>query len=420
MIIIFDFSISPIGHNATPPIFISAFPQNARYPFELQRKKVAFSIAGKGNLLRFGFSPAPAPRTLHLGTSFARWTSSTVLCPLAAVHFALRSRQTLCPFENNLFHRTYLCRSRLAEAEGRSFFAERCRHPGGIFAPCSAGSARISLAHGRILSKLRFGFSAPPVFPYANRLCSLGSVPSLGFGGARFARLRFSILDVPFGLFPCSHPAALFPMGFASMRPLRPNLPPSWGSMQISDLWILRFETHFHFRILAGFGIALCRLSGLGAIPLAVGGRRIRAYPFSSGVHRFLAPLRPCPLFLPLPAEILRLAFRKKQVYGKRVPVVFCLVSRGPPPRLCRHCARGGDLSAVPVSFNCRVLPIFWMLRPARFPGLCPCASAHPGLAGRVPISGFPLDRSCSQPRFFARPAACGFFVVRRLLRIAA
>ena len=308
----------------------------------------------------------------------------------------------------------------LPKRKAGPFFAERCRHPGGIFAPCSAGSARISLAHGRILSKLRFGFSAPPVFPYANRLCSLGSVPSLGFGGARFARLRFSILDVPFGLFPCSHPAALFPMGFASMRPLRPKLPPSWGSMQISDLWILRFETHFHFRILAGFGIALCRLSGLGAIPLAVGGRRIRAYPFSSGVHRFLAPLRPCPLFLPLPAEILRLAFRKKQVYGKRVPVVFCLVFQGPPPRLCRHCARGGDLSAMPVSFNCRVLPIFWMLRPARFPGLCPCASAHPGLAGRVPISGFPLDRSCSQPRFFARPAACGFFAVRRLLRIAA
>ena len=228
------------------------------------------------------------------------------------------------PLRNNLFHRTYLCRSRLAEAEGRSFFLRSAAAiPAGVFAPCSAGSARISLAHGRILSKLRFGFSAPPVFPCANRLCSLGSVPSLGFGGARFARLRFSILDVPFGLFPCSHPAALFPMGFASMRPLHPKLPPSRGSMQISDLWILRFETHSHFRILAGFGIALCRLSGLGAIPLAAGGRRIRAYPFSSGVHRFLAPLRPCPLFLPLPAEILRFAFRKKQVYGKRVPVVF-------------------------------------------------------------------------------------------------
>lgn len=308
----------------------------------------------------------------------------------------------------------------LPKRKAGPFLRSAAAIPAGVFAPCSAGSARISLAHGRILSKLRFGFSAPPVFPCANRLCFLGSVPSLGFGGARFARFRFSILDVPFGLFPCSHPAALFPMGFASMRPLRPKLPPSWGSMQISDLWDLRFETHSHFRILAGFGIALCRLSGLGAIPLAAGGRRIRAYPFSSGVHRFLAPLRPCPLFLPLPAEILRFAFRKKQVYGKRVPVVFCLVFQGPPPRLCRHCARGGDLSAMPVSFNCRVLPIFWMLRPARFPGLCPCASAHPGLAGRVPISGFPLDRSCSQPRFFARPAACGFFAVRRLLRIAA
>lgn len=365
-----------------------------------KEKRLPFPLLERATSCAYGFSPAPAPRTLHPGTSFARWTSSTVLCPLAAVHFALRSRQTLCPFENNLFHRTYLCRSRLAEAEGRSFLRSAAAIPAGVFAPCSAGSARISLAHGRILSKLRFGFSAPPVFPCANRLCFLGSVPSLGFGGARFARFRFSILDVPFGLFPCSHPAALFPMGFASMRPLRPKLPPSWGSMQISDLWGLRFETHSHFRILAGFGIALCRLSGLGAIPLAAGGRRIRAYPFSSGVHRFLAPLRPCPLFLPLPAEILRFAFRKKQVYGKRVPVVFCLVFQGPPPRLCRHCARGSDLSAMPVSFNCRVLPIFWMLRPARFPGLCPCASAHPGLAGRVPISGFPLDRSCSQPRF--------------------
>ena len=327
------------------------------------------------------------------------------------------------PLRNNLFHRTYLCRSRLAEAEGRSFFLRSAAAiPAGVFAPCSAGSARISLAHGRILSKLRFGFSAPPVFPCANRLCFLGSVPSLGFGGARFARLRFSILDVPFGLFPCSHPAALFPMGFASMRPLRPKLPPSWGSMQISDLWGLRFETHSHFRILAGFGIALCRLSGLGAIPLAVGGRRIRAYPFSSGVHRFLAPLRPCPLFLPLPAEILRFAFRKKQVYGKRVPVVFFVwflgvlrrVSAGTAPEaaifplcLCRSIVGFSRLSGCLL----QALPS----------GLCPLRFLpHPGLAGRVPISGFPLDRSCSQPRSFARPAACGFFAVRRLLRIAA
>lgn len=98
-----------------------------------KEKRLPFPLLERATSCAYGFSPAPAPRTLHLGTSFARWTSSTVLCPLAAVHFALRSRQTLCPFENNLFHRTYLCRSRLAEAEGRSFFAERCRHPGGGF-----------------------------------------------------------------------------------------------------------------------------------------------------------------------------------------------------------------------------------------------------------------------------------------------
>ena len=131
-----------------------------------KEKRLPFPLLERATSCAYGFSPAPAPRTLHPGTSFARWTSSTVLCPLAAVHFALRSRQTLCPFENNLFHRTYLCRSRFAEAEDRSFF---CGAPPpsrrGVFAPCSAGSARISLAHGRILSKLRFGIPAPPVFP---------------------------------------------------------------------------------------------------------------------------------------------------------------------------------------------------------------------------------------------------------------
>lgn len=87
-----------------------------------KEKRLPFPFLERATSCAYGFSPAPAPRTLHPGTSFARWTSSTVLCPLAAVHFALRSRQTLCPFENNLFHRTYLCRSRFAEAEGRSLF----------------------------------------------------------------------------------------------------------------------------------------------------------------------------------------------------------------------------------------------------------------------------------------------------------
>lgn len=265
------------------------------------------------------------------------------------------------------------------------------------------------------------GFPLPLSFPVPTGSVSWEAFHPLALAVRVLRGLGFRFWTFPLGCSIAATRPPFFPMGFASMRPLRPKLPPSWGSMQISDLWILRFETHSHFRILAGFGIALCRLSGLGAIPLAVGGRRIRAYPFSSGVHRFLAPLRPCPLFLPLPAEILRLAFRKKQVYGKRVPVAFFVwflgvlrrVSAGTAPEaaifplcLCRSIVGFSRLSGCLL----QALPS----------GLCPCASAHPGLAGRVPISGFPLDRSCSQPRSFARPAACGFFAVRRLLRIAA
>lgn len=136
-----------------------------------------------------------------------------------------------------------------------------------------------------------------------------------------------------------------------------------------------------------------------------------------------IASWRLCALvlcFCLCPPKFCASRFGKSRSMEKEFPSFFVWffrvlrrVSAGTAPE-------GGDLSAMPVSFNCRVLPIFWMLRPARFPGLCPCASAHPGLAGRVPISGFPLDRSCSQPRSFARPAACGFFAVRRLLRIAA
>ena len=70
--------------------------------------------------------------------------------------------------------------------------------------------------------------------------------------------------------------------------------------------------------------------------------------------------------------------FGKKQVYGKRVPVVFCLVFQGPPPRLCRHCARGSDLSAMPVSFNCGFLPAFWMFASSASFGPLPLALFAP------------------------------------------
>lgn len=340
-----------------------------------KEKRLPFPLLERATSCAYGFSPAPAPRTLHPGTSFARWTSSTVLCPLAAVHFALRSRQTLCPFENNLFHRTYLCRSRLAEAEGRSFLRSAAAIPAGVFAPCSAGSARISLAHGRILSKLRFGFSAPPVFPRANRLCFLGSVPSLGFGGARFARFRFSILDVPFGLFHCSHPAALLPDGVcvhalsAPEALAVPGFYADFGSVDsaLRNAFPFPNSRWIWNRALQTFGSwghpVGCRWTENPCVPVFLRG------PSLPGAS---APLSSVSAYARRNSA-LRVS-EKAGLWKKSSRRVFCLVSRGPPPRLCRHCARGGDLSAMPVSFNCRVLPIFWMLRPARFPGLCPCA----------------------------------------------
>ena len=341
-----------------------------------KEKRLPFPLLERATSCAYGFSPAPAPRTLHPGTSFARWTSSTVLCPLAAVHFALRSRQTLCPFENNLFHRTYLCRSRLAEAEGRSFFLRSAAAiPAGVFAPCSAGSARISLAHGRILSKLRFGFSAPPVFPCANRLCFLGSVPSLGFGGARFARFRFSILDVPFGLFPMQPPGRPFPYGVCVHAPFAPEASAVLGFYADFGSVDSAFRNAFPLpnsrwiwnRALQTFGSwghpVGCRWTENPCVPVFLRG------PSLPGAS---APLSSVSAFARRNSA-LRVS-EKAGLWKKSSRRVFCLVSRGPPPRLCRHCARGGDLSAMPVSFNCRVLPIFWMLRPARFPGLCLCA----------------------------------------------
>ena len=263
----------------------------------------------------------------------------------------------------------------LPKRKAGPFLRSAAAIPAGVFAPCSAGSARISLAHGRILSKLRFGFSAPPVFPCANRLCFLGSVPSLGFGGARFARFRFSILDVPFGVFHCSHPAALFPDGVCVHALSAPEALAVVGFYADFGSVDSALRNAFPFpnsrwiwnRALQTFGSwghpVGCRWTENPCVPVFLRGP---SFPGAS------APLSSVSAFArrnsaPRVSE-------KAGLWKKSSRRVFCLVSRGPPPRLCRHCARGGDLSAMPVSFNCRVLPIFWMLRPARFPGLCPCA----------------------------------------------
>mgnify|MGYP005764977183 FL=1 len=385
------------------------------------KKRLPFPLLERATSCAYGFSPAPAPRTLHPGTSFARWTSSTVLCPLAAVHFALRSRQTLCPFENNLFHRTYLCRSRLAEAEGRSFFAERCRHPGGGFCAVLRGFGAYFSSPWAYPQQTAVRDSRSPCLSLCQPALFLGkrSIPLLW----RCAFCAVSVFDSGRSLWavPMQPPGRPFPYGVCVHAPFAPEASAvlgfyaDFGSVDsaLRNAFPLPNSRWIWNRALQTFGSwghpVGCRWTENPCVPVFLRGP---SFPGAS------APLSSVSAFARRNSA-LRVS-EKAGLWKKSSHRVFCLVSRGPPPRLCRHCARGGDLSAMPVSFNCRVLPIFWMLRPARFPGLCPCASAHPGLAGRVPISGFPLDRSCSQPRFFARPAACGFFAVRRLLRIAA
>ena len=344
-----------------------------------KEKRLPFPLLERATSCAYDFSPAPAPRTLHPGTSFARWTSSTVLCPLAAVHFALRSRQTLCPFEKQPSSIGPISVGlALPKRKAGPFFAERCRHPGGGFCAVLRGFGAYFSSPWRILSKLRFGFSAPPVFPCANRLCFLGSVPSLGFGGARFARFRFSILDVPFGLFHCSHPAALLPDGVCVHDALsQSKLPPSWGSMQISDLWILRFETHSHFRILAGFGIALCRLSGLGAIRwLPVDGESVRTrFPPGPIVSWRLCALVLC--FCLCPPKFCASRFGKSRSMEKSSRRVFCLVSRSSAASLpaLRQRRRSFRYACV---VHCGFLPAFWTFASSASFGPLPLALFAP------------------------------------------
>ncbi len=325
------------------------------------------------------------------------------------------------PLKNNLFHRTYLCRSRLAEAEGRSFFC-------GALPPSRRGFCAVPRGFGAY-------FSSPWAYPQQTAVrdsrspCLSLCQPAL-FPGKRSIpwlwRCAFcaaSVFDSGRSLWavPLQPPGRPFPYGVCVHAPFAPEASAvlgfyaDFGSVDsaLRNAFPLPNSRWIWNRALQTFGSwghpVGCRWTENPCVPVFLRG------PSLSGAS---APLSSVSAFARRNSA-LRVS-EKAGLWKKSSRRVFCLVSRGPPPRLCRHCARGGDLSAMPVSFNCRVLPIFWMLRPARFPGLCPCASAHPGLAGRVPISGFPLDRSCSQPRSFARPAACGFFAVRRLLRIAA
>ena len=314
------------------------------------------------------------------------------------------------PLKNNLFHRTYLCRSRLAEAEGRSFFAERCRHPGGGFCAVLRGFGAYFSSPWAYPQQTAVRDSRSPCLSLCQPALFLGkrSIPWLW----RCAFCAVSVFDSGRSLWavPMQPPGRPFPYGVCVHAPFAPEASAVPGFYADFGSVDSALRNAFPFpnsrwiwnRALQTFGSwghpVGCRWTENPCVPVFLRG------PSLSGAS---APLSSVSAFARRNSA-LRVS-EKAGLWKKSSRRVFCLVSRGPPPRLCQHCARGGDLSAMPVSFNCRVLPIFWMLRPARFPGLCPCASAHPGLAGRVPISGFPLDRSCSQPRSFAQPAACGF-----------
>lgn len=309
----------------------------------------------------------------------------------------------------------------LPKRKAGPFFAERYRHPGGGFCAVLRGFGAYFSSPWAYPQQTAFRVFRSPCLSLCQPALFLGkrSIPWLW----RCAFCAASVFDSGRSLWavPMQPPGRPFPYGVCVHAPFAPEASAvlgfyaDFGSVDsaLRNAFPLPNSRWIWNRALQTFGSwghpVGCRWTENPCVPVFLRG------PSLSGAS---APLSSVSAFARRNSA-LRVS-EKAGLWKKSSRRVFCLVSRGPPPRLCRHCARGGDLSAVPVSFNCRVLPIFWMLRPARFPGLCPCASAHPGLAGRVPISGFPLDRSCSQPRSFARPAACGFFAVRRLLRIAA
>lgn len=309
----------------------------------------------------------------------------------------------------------------LPKRKAGPFFAERCRHPGGGFCAVLRGFGAYFSSPWAYPQQTAFRIFRSPCLSLCQPALFPGkrSIPWLW----RCAFCAASVFDSGRSLWavPMQPPGRPFPYGVCVHAPFAPEASAvlgfyaDFGSVDsaLRNAFPLPNSRWIWNRALQTFGSwghpVGCRWTENPCVPIFLRG------PSLSGAS---APLSSVSAFARRNSA-LRVS-EKAGLWKKSSRRVFCLVSRGPPPRLCRHCARGGDLSAMPVSFNCRVLPIFWMLRPARFPGLCPCASAHPGLAGRVPISGFPLDRSCSQPRSFARPAACGFFAVRRLLRIAA
>ncbi len=189
-----------------------------------KEKRLPFPLLERATSCAYGFSPAPAPRTLHPGTSFARWTSSTVLCPLDAVHFALRSRQTLCPFEKTTSSIGPISVGlALPKRKAGPFFAERCRHPGGGFCAVLRGFGAYFSSPWAYPQQTAFRVFRSPCLSLCQPALFLGkrSIPWLW----RCAFCAVSVFDSGRSLWavPMQPPGRPFPYGVCVHAPFAPE-----------------------------------------------------------------------------------------------------------------------------------------------------------------------------------------------------
>ena len=127
------------------------------------------------------------------------------------------------PLKNNLFHRTYLCRSLFAEAEGRSFFAERCRHPGGGFCAVLRGFGAYFSSPWAYPQQTAFRVFRSPCLSLCQPALFLGkrSIPWLW----RCAFCAVSVFDSGRSLWavPMQPPGRPFPYGVCVHAPFAPE-----------------------------------------------------------------------------------------------------------------------------------------------------------------------------------------------------
>ena len=272
------------------------------------------------------------------------------------------------------------------------FFAERCRHPGGGFCAVLRGFGAYFSSPWAYPQQTAFRVFRSPCLSLCQPALFLGkrSIPWLW----RCAFCAVSVFDSGRSLWavPMQPPGRPFPYGVCVHAPFAPEASAvlgfyaDFGSVDsaLRSAFPLPNSRWIWNRALQTFGSwghpVGCRWTENPCVPIFLRGP---SFPGAS------APLSSVSAFARRNSA-LRVS-EKAGLWKKSSRRVFCLVSRGPPPRLCRHCARGGDLSAMPVSFNCRVLPIFWMLRLRVFRASAPALPPIPASPEEFRFQGFLL-----------------------------